>query len=37
MWLSAGGVNSGHFKDCINDNICNRLYRINHSRVNAGR
>ena len=23
--------------DCINDNICNRLYRINHSRVNAGR
>ena len=21
-------MNSGHFKDCINDNICNRLYRI---------
>ena len=29
-------MNSGHFKDCINDNICNRLYRINHSCVNAG-
>ena len=35
--LSAGGVNSGHFEDCINDNICNRLYRFNSYRTDAGR
>ena len=28
-------MNSGHFEDCINDNICNRLYRFNSYRTDA--